>query len=180
MYPQPQGWHLNREGKVHLSASRRSGARVDGMVNLGECSTKRRYVEQAKDAERLEPKGTMVGIGCVGYPIVDSKHHRRREQTYPIWLSMRNTVSPSSSHRVEELQDSLMGWRVKDGGKSECCPVMGRIRIEPQQYHPLRKQADFHRVSHHERIWPTDSGGKADNSPSGWCSFSRKHRLADP
>jgi hypothetical protein len=68
MYPQPQGWHPNREGKVYLSASRRSGARVDGMVNLGECSTKRRYVEQAKDAERLEPKRHHGGYRVCGLP----------------------------------------------------------------------------------------------------------------
>ena len=81
MYPQSTDWRLNQKGKVYPSASRWSGARVDGMVNGSERSHKRRYNEQAKDAERLEPKGAMVGIRCVGYSIVDRQHHRRRERT---------------------------------------------------------------------------------------------------
>ena len=66
---------------------------------------------------------------------------------------------------------------------------MGRIGVEPRRHHPARKRADFHLVSHHERAWPTGSGGKADDgrhggggshrSPSGcWCSLPRPRELA--
>jgi len=36
------------------------GARLDGMTNICESLSKHRYVEQAKDADRLEPKGTQL------------------------------------------------------------------------------------------------------------------------
>ena len=53
--------------------------------------------EQAQDAYRLEPKGTVVGSGSVVYPDTDMQHHRRRERTYPVRLLQTNTVSPYSS-----------------------------------------------------------------------------------
>jgi hypothetical protein len=51
----------------------------------------------------------------------------------------------------------------KEGGESEGSPVMGEIGIEHQQYHPTRKRADFHPVFHHENVWRTNKGGKAND-----------------
>jgi hypothetical protein len=41
---------------------------------------KRRYPEQAKDADKLEPKGTVAGRGFVYGPLVNIQRHRRIEQ----------------------------------------------------------------------------------------------------
>jgi hypothetical protein len=42
---------------------------------------KRRYQEQAKNADKLEPKGTVAGRGFVDGPLVDTQRHRRIERT---------------------------------------------------------------------------------------------------
>jgi len=55
---------------------------------------KRRHREQAKDADRLAPKGTVVGTGFPNYPVMGKTHHRRIEQTFPVLLYTSNTVSP--------------------------------------------------------------------------------------
>jgi hypothetical protein len=47
-------------------------------------------------------------------------------------------------------------------GKSECQPVMGRIRIERKRQYPMRKQADFHVVFLYKIIYRTFKGGKAN------------------
>jgi len=56
-----------------------------------------------------------------------------------------------------------MRVRAKEGGKSEGSPVTGELGIEQQQHHPVRKRADFHQVSHHESVWGTNKGGKAND-----------------
>jgi hypothetical protein len=54
--------------------------------------------------------------------------------------------------RESEPQGEPMGLRVRDGGRSECLPVMGRIGVEPggctvsaaeRVHHSTRKRADF-------------------------------------
>lgn len=37
--------------------------------------------EQAKGADRLEPKGKMVGTGAESSPVADKTHHRRMKQS---------------------------------------------------------------------------------------------------
>jgi hypothetical protein len=58
-------------------------------------------------------------------------------------------------------------------GESECRPVMGRIRIEREQHHPLRKQADFHMVFHYKKSYRTFIGEKANE-----CSLLHVHSPA--
>ena len=54
---------------------------MDGMVNTCELSINVVKTEQAKDADRLEPKGTVVGTGFRHYPVMDTQHYRRTEST---------------------------------------------------------------------------------------------------
>jgi len=82
-----------------LPASRRLGARMNGMVSICERSINVVKTEQAKDAARLAPKGTVVGEGLPDCPSVDTQHHRRTERTFPILFHLLNTVSPSSSRQ---------------------------------------------------------------------------------
>ena len=68
-----------------------------------------------------------------------------------------------------------MDLRVWEGGKSEC-PVLvstgqvpscngGDRACADRLHYPTRKRADFHLVAHHERVWQTVEGGKADACP---------------
>ena len=72
------------------------------LVNTCERSLKCRYPKQAEDADRLEPKGNMVGRRSEFVSLVDTQHHRCIERTYLILLLTRNTVSPISSVRGRE------------------------------------------------------------------------------
>ena len=54
----------NRERTSTLEASIRMGARNDGMRNICELFFKRRYLRQAKDADRPGPKWQEVWMGC--------------------------------------------------------------------------------------------------------------------
>ena len=54
---------------------------MDGMVNTCELSINVVKSEQAKDADRLGPKGTVVGTGSRQYPVMDTQHYRRTEST---------------------------------------------------------------------------------------------------
>ncbi len=115
---------------MYLSASRRSGARVDGTVNIRERSVKRRYYKEAQDAGGLSQNGRVAGTGACLSPVVDTQRHRRIERTYPIWLSTRNTVSPSASQQgrsVARPTDGRAGkgrWRkrraVRNGPHRDC------------------------------------------------------------
>ena len=72
------------------------------LVNRCERSLKCRYPEQAEGADRLEPKGGVVGRRSEFVSLVDTQHHRCIERTYLIRLLTRNTVSPISSVRGRE------------------------------------------------------------------------------
>jgi hypothetical protein len=63
------------------------------MVNKCELSANRRHSQQAKDADRLEPKGTWSVQGLK--TSLSWTHDRRRiERTSPTLADKRNTVSP--------------------------------------------------------------------------------------
>jgi hypothetical protein len=75
-----------------------------------------------------------------------------------------------------------MGLQVKDGGRSECLPVVGRIGVETEDcavsatnrvHHPTRKRADFPTRSLIPReLVRTFGGGKANDGGgnTGWCA----------
>ena len=56
---------------------------------------------------------------------------------------------------------------VQEDGKSKRHLVMRWIGDERTHRDPTRKRADFHLVSHHERIWQITKGGKADDGKTG-------------
>jgi len=85
-----------------------------------------------KDAERLEPKGTVVGTGALSSPVVDTQDHRRISRAFPIRAQARNVVSPSFSLEDGLSQGRLIGRRVQERGKSERPSVMAGIGGESQ------------------------------------------------
>lgn len=49
------------------------------MANICEPLINAVIAEQAKGAERLEPKGNVVGTGVEVSPVMGIQHHRRKE-----------------------------------------------------------------------------------------------------
>jgi len=100
------------------------------MVNKCELSVNRRLLQQAKDADRLGPKGAWSVQGLK--PSLSwTNDHRRRERAFPTLADKRNTVSPYRSLWEDEPQGKLIAVRVKDEGESECRSVMEWIGVEP-------------------------------------------------
>ena len=77
-------WQRNREGTLRLPASQ--GGRelgLEGMANSGEALLSRRHEQQAKEAERLEPKGKWRGRGVAISPLVDVVPPAERQRPNP-------------------------------------------------------------------------------------------------
>ena len=66
-----------------VSASLRADKRLGWMVWLAYANARVLVVtkEQAKEAEKLEPKGTVAGRRSDFASLVDKKRHRQRERT---------------------------------------------------------------------------------------------------
>jgi hypothetical protein len=100
------------------------------MVNKCELSVNRRHLQQAKDADRLEPKGTWSAQGLT-LSLSWTNGHRRIERTFPTPADKRNTVSPYRSLWEDKPQGKSIAMRVKDEGESERHSVIERIGVEP-------------------------------------------------
>jgi hypothetical protein len=92
------------------------------MVNKCELSVNRRQLQQAKDADRLEPKGAWSVQGRKLF-LSWTNDHRRIEWTSPAPAHKWNTVSPYRSYREDKPQGKSIAMRVEDEGKSEDCSV---------------------------------------------------------
>jgi hypothetical protein len=53
------------------------------MVNKYELSANRRHSQQAKDADRLEPKWRAIGTGTQAFPVVDKRSPADRGDLTP-------------------------------------------------------------------------------------------------
>src|SRR6266478_5713015 len=94
-------------------------------------SAKRRQNRQAKDAERLEPKGTVAGTEVLPSPVMDLQRYRRIESTSPMRVNLVERGKPVSflSQKGREAVRPTHGGAGMGVGKSEGCPVTGRIRV---------------------------------------------------
>ena len=105
---------------------------MEGMANSGESLLSRRYGRQAKEAERLEPKGTWPSRGALVSPLVDvAPPADRRSLSPPGVVLVWNVVSPIVSTRTWKAvrKDVPMDEGVRDGGQSEGRTVMARIGV---------------------------------------------------
>jgi len=105
---------------------------LEGMANSGESLLSRRDGEQAKEAERLEPKGTWPGRGALVSPLVDvAPPAERRSLCPPGVVLVWNVVSPIVSTRTWKAvrKDVPVDEGVRDGGQSEGRTVMARIGV---------------------------------------------------
>ena len=57
-------------------------------------SDKRRKKKQAKDAERLVPKGTVAGTRSCHYLVMDTQRYRRTESPSPILVNLAERGKP--------------------------------------------------------------------------------------
>ena len=85
---------------------------------------------QAKVADKLEPKGTEAGGGFNGATSWSTALSGRQQVPNPAETSEAERGNPvSSPAREGEPQGDLMEVRAWDVGRSDCRPVLGRIRV---------------------------------------------------
>ena len=102
------------------------------MANSGEPLLSRRHGQQAKEAERLEPKGKWRGRGDALTPLADVVPPAdRRGLSPPGMVLVRNVVSPIvSTRRWKVAREGVpVDEGVWDAGGSEGRAVMVRIRV---------------------------------------------------
>jgi hypothetical protein len=125
------GGRTSREGIRRLLTPRRSGARVDGRANSGELPIN--VVRSSKPKALIGLNQTVRGQvqGPLPSPAVAVRATGEEAEPAPSVIRPWNVVSPSSSLRGRPAARwSPMGRRVKDEGRSECRPVIGRIGVE--------------------------------------------------
>src|SRR4051794_32145785 len=125
------GGRISREGTRRLPASRRSGARVDGMANSGELlinvvrSNKPKALRGLNQTVRGQVQRDLPS------PVVVIPATGGEAEPTPSLIHPWNVVSPSSSSRGRlSARRLLMGRRGEDEGRSEGCPITGQIGVE--------------------------------------------------
>ena len=105
---------------------------MEGMANSGEPLLSRRHGQQAKEAERLEPKGKWRGRGATLTPPTDVVPPADRRGLSPSGMVLvRNVVSPIvSTRRWQVVRKGVpVDEGVRDAGGSEGRAVMVRIGV---------------------------------------------------
>jgi len=125
------GGRASREGVRRLPASRRSGARVDGMANPGELPINAVRTNKPKALRGLDQKVRGPVQGSPPSPAVAVGATGGEAEPKPSVIHPWDVVSPSSSLGVGPPQGAPMGRRVADEGGSEGRSVIGRIGVEP-------------------------------------------------
>ena len=105
---------------------------MEGVANSGESLLSCRNGRQAKEAERLEPKGTWPGGGAAITPPADAAPPAERQSlTPPGVVLVRNVVSPIVSTRRWKVtrKSGPVDEGVWDAGGSEGRAVIVRIGV---------------------------------------------------
>ena len=125
------GGRIPREEIRRLPASRWSGARVDGMANPGELPINVVRSNKPKTLRGLNQTVCGQVQGLLPSPVVAVAATGGEAEPKPSLIHSWNVVSPSSSSWGRlSARRWPMGRRVKDGGRSERRPVIGRIGVE--------------------------------------------------
>ena len=105
---------------------------MEGMANSGEPLLSRRHGQQAKEAERLEPKGKWRGRGATLTPLADVVPPADRRGLSPSGMVLvRNVVSPIvSTGRWQVAHEGVpVDEGVRDAGGSEGWAVIVQIGV---------------------------------------------------
>lgn len=130
MYPSPFGDYPIREGRLDLPASGRERARVRWYGEYMRILDKRRYVDQAKGADRLEPNWCMaVELGVPSAQSWTQSHRRREGDLSHLVIQTEHGKPVVLPFAGRQPQGEPMGLRVWEEGKSECRVVMTRIGV---------------------------------------------------
>jgi hypothetical protein len=125
------GPHLLPRGRRrHLQALQRMGCKawVKWSTHVNCC--KHRYTQQAKDADRLEPKWYVVGCSPFARGRTDSMTTGVQAGPTPLIVMYAEHGKPDASPETAgQPQGRLLAQRVKECGESQCRPVIGRIRV---------------------------------------------------
>jgi hypothetical protein len=126
-----RGGRASREGIRRLLTPRRSGARVDGRANSGEPLINAVRSGKPKALIGLDQKVRGQAQRDLPSPAVAVRATGGEAEPAPSVIHPWNVVNPSSSLRGRPAaRRSPTGRWVKDGGRSEGRPVMGRIGVE--------------------------------------------------
>jgi hypothetical protein len=91
---------------------------------------KHRYREQAKDADRLEPKWYVVGCSSLDLGHTDMTTTGAQAGPTPLDVMVAEHGKPDAlPETAGQPQGRLLAQRVKECGESERRPVIGRIRV---------------------------------------------------
>jgi hypothetical protein len=133
MYPSPGGDYPTREGGLDLPASGGKGTRVRWYGEHMQTLDKRRYVDQAKDADRLEPKGIWRWYwDCPAAQSWTQRHRRRESDLTHLVIQAEHgkpIVLPFAGRKPQGVPMELWVW---EEGKSESRTVMVRIGVAAQ------------------------------------------------
>jgi hypothetical protein len=130
MYPSSIGDYPAREGRLDLPASGREGARVRWYGEYMRILDKRRYVDQAKDADRLEPNRCMaVELSLPSAQSWTQRHRRKEGDLTHLVIQAEHGKPVVLPFAGRQPQGEPMGLRVWEEGKSECRVVMTRIGV---------------------------------------------------
>ncbi len=188
------GWQLNREGRLRRPVPGRRELGSGSTVNIRESLINVVSSNKPKVLTGLNQKvrGRAQELPNLLSQATAPPAQRRDLHYYRLSISRmsltRNVVSPSVSPA-----DARRNW-----GRTVVRPTngsagRGRRRKQTPSCNEadrgvalLRKGADFRLVFLHERLWPTDQEGKADDGRSSsfhWCVLPRggrlgRHRLA--
>ena len=105
---------------------------MEGMANSGEPLLSRRHGQQAKEAERLEPKGKWRGRSATLTLLADVEPPAdRRGLSPPGMVLVRNVVSPIVSIRRWKVarEGVPVNKGVRDAGGSESRAVIAQIGV---------------------------------------------------
>jgi hypothetical protein len=149
----------------HLPASGGSGVRLGGMVNRCELLINVVRSNEPKMLTGSAQKGCgRIASSMPGAARTTMPPANRQNLTRPCH-SMRNTVNPYSSHQGKPTARNAEGNAGK-GVRRKRMPRGNSADRDCTGTHgamiPLRKQAHFRMVFHHEKTCRTTTGGKAN------------------
>ena len=147
---------------MRLPASRRSGARVEAMVNTREplLNVVNRNKPKTLRGLRQQARGPAQELSPLLAQTPAPPANRRDLQ--PPRVQMRNVVSPSLPRRVSTPRGALIGRRVQDEGGSEGHPVMGWIGGAPTGHQPphARAQTSLGSLFTRARVQPAQEASR--------------------
>ena len=135
---------------TRLQASCGRALGMNGMCKLIEQLCNRRHCKQAKDADKLEPKGIgLRGWDWRSHPAIAAPSADRLALTHSVDIAELGKPVSFPLGEIDPRGKTIV-VRVEEGGKSEGRCVMDRIGA--LNVAPCESIAHFHRVFDHKKL----------------------------